>query len=291
MKKPAVTIIIPVYNREWCIKRSIDSVLNQTFQDFEIIIVNDGSTDNTSMILNEYANINNVEVIKQKNQGVSKARNTGIKHSNGEYISFLDSDDLWEKEKLQIQIDFFNQNKNCMVCQTEETWIRNNKKINPKFRHKKPSGDIFIPSLSLCLVSPSAVMMKKSFFKHVGLFDTSMPACEDYDLWLRSSLLFKFGLIDVQAVIKHGGHEDQLSTLPLLDKYRIYSIVKILDTFTLDADKKDATIKKLEEKCKILMNGCLKRKKWEEALIYKSISSYWKKKNESDSIHITWKQK
>ena len=278
LKKSRTSIIIPVYNRPWCIKESIDSVLNQTCQDFELILIDDGSTDSTGQILEDYRNrYKSVKVIFQENKGVSSARNTGIENSDGEFIAFLDSDDLWIPEKLEIQKNFFEENDS-VICQTEETWIRNGKRINPKFRHKKPSGDIFISSLALCLVSPSAVMMRREFFEKTGLFDTSMKACEDYDLWLRGAIFFDFGLIDKPLVIKRGGHEDQLSAIPLLDKLRIYSLDKILSMGIDDAAKRKACILKLAEKCEIYMAGCKKRGKWEEFFIYESLMNYWRKR-------------
>lgn len=273
-----VSVIVPVFNREWCIEDCLISVLNQTYKNFELIVVNDGSFDKTSEIIESVKlNHNNVTIINQENKGVSAARNAGIKACSGDYIAFLDSDDSWTKDKLETQIDFFEKNQEALVCQTDEIWIRNGKRINPKKRHKKPSGDIFIPSLSLCLVSPSAVMMKKEFFTKAGLFDESMIACEDYDLWLRGSLLFDFFTIEKQCVIKKGGHLDQLSAMARLDNFRIYSLNKILQSGISDKEKQKACIEKLMEKCFICTNGCKKRYKWEEYYIYKTIGDYWRK--------------
>ncbi|MDY0131475.1 MAG: glycosyltransferase family 2 protein [Desulforegulaceae bacterium] len=267
-----ISVIIPVYNRAWCIHQAIDSVLDQTYKNIELIIVDDGSDDETGDILKNYEkNHGIVKVLFQENKGVSAARNFGIKNSRGDFIAFLDSDDFWEPKKLEIQVDYFIENKTAIVCQTEEIWIRKNKRINPKKRHKKPFGDIFIPSLSLCLVSPSAVMMKREFFYKSGLFDEKMIACEDYDLWLRASLLFDFHLIESPLVVKRGGHEDQLSSLPFLDKFRIYSIKKILDQGISHREKEVAAIEKAIEKSLIYMEGCKKRFKMEEYFIYKSL--------------------
>lgn len=274
-----VSVIIPSYNRAWCLKNAIDSVLSQSYENYELIVVDDGSTDLTKDILDEYVKKHkNIRVLFQENKGVSAARNNGILNSKGDFISFLDSDDLWEREKLKSQIDFFNENKDIYVCQTQEIWVRNNKRVNPKFRHKKPVGDIFIPSLSLCLVSPSAVMMKRSFFDKVGLFDETMAACEDYDLWLRSSLIFEFGLVNEAYVIKNGGHDDQLSSMPLLDKLRIFSIDKLLKKGIDDKIKRLAAIDKLMEKCEIYLGGCEKRSKWEEYDFYNKLARFWEER-------------
>jgi glycosyltransferase involved in cell wall biosynthesis len=274
-----ISVIIPVYNRAWCIGQALDSVLGQTYKNFELIVVDDGSDDETGQILKNYKdNHENIKVLFQKNKGVSSSRNLGILNSNGDFIAFLDSDDLWEKEKLQAQIEYFMKNKSAFVCQTEEIWVRNKKRINPKKRHKKPFGDIFIPSLSLCLVSPSAVMMRREFFDESGLFDEKMTACEDYDLWLRSSLIFDFHLIEKPFVVKRGGHRDQLSSLPLLDKFRIYSIKKILEQGISERKKETAAVEKIIEKCLIYMEGCKKRFKMEEYLIYECLKREMEKK-------------
>jgi len=268
--KPQVSVIIPTYNRGWIIKEAIDSVLAQDYAEFELIVVDDGSTDNTSEILDSYRNV--IKVLFQKNKGVSAARNRGIAEASGKFIAFLDSDDLWLPQKLSAQIEFFNQTPNALICQTEEVWIRNGLRVNPKKRHKKLSGMIFKPSLELCLVSPSAVMIQRSLFDRVGEFDETLPACEDYDLWLRISCRFPVHLIDRPLIIKRGGHDDQLSSRAGLDKFRIKSIEKIIKSGLLSDDQHLAAVKTLKKKCDIYATGCRKRGREEEALYYTSLS-------------------
>lgn len=270
INNPLVSVIIPTYNRGWIVKESIDSVLAQDFNDFELIVVDDGSTDNTSEILNSYRQ--DINVICQGNRGVSAARNAGIAKASGRFIAFLDSDDLWLPDKLSLQVDFFNSNPSALICQTEEIWIRNNVRINPKIKHKKPSGMIFEPSLALCLVSPSAVMIKRSLFEEVGLFDETLPACEDYDLWLRISCRHPVHLINTPLIIKRGGHDDQLSASSGLDKYRIRAIQKIIESDLLSASQFKAAIKTLQEKCAIYSAGCRKRGRIEEANYYLNLA-------------------
>lgn len=117
-KKFEVSVIIPTYNRGWIIKETIDSVLAQTFDSYELIVVDDGSDDNTSEILDNYGN--KIRIIRQTNQGVSSARNRGIISSSGKLIALLDSDDLWLPEKLNRQVSFFRNNPDAMICQTQE---------------------------------------------------------------------------------------------------------------------------------------------------------------------------
>ena len=256
MNTPLVSVIIPTYNRAWSLKKAIDSVLEQDYKNFELIVVDDGSTDDTEALVSEYAK--SVKFVQQPNSGVSAARNKGIQISSGSLISFLDSDDYWEPKKLSTQVEFFNANPDALICQTEETWIRNGKRVNPKQKHKKQSGMIFIPSLALCLVSPSAVMMRKILFAKVDVFDESLPACEDYDLWLRISCRYPVHLIDTPLIVKTGGHEDQLSTTTGLDKYRIYALKKILKSDFLTESQYQAAETMLKKKCRLYADGCMK---------------------------------
>lgn len=266
-----VSVIIPVFNRPSFLKEAIDSVLNQSFKNYEIIVVDDGSTDSTPNIIDSYGD--SIKKIWQDNKGVSAARNAGIRASSHDLIAFLDSDDLWMSEKLECQVSFFDNHPEALVCQTEELWVRRGKRVNPCNKHKKPSGSIFQQSLDLCLVSPSAVMLKKSVFEKIGLFNERFPACEDYDLWLRISCTIPIYLLEETMVIKRGGHGDQLSSMPCLDKYRILSIAGIIDSGRLDVSQKEAATKVLSDKCRIYSSGCLKRGKDEEAYEFMDLAS------------------
>ena len=264
--KPLVSTVIPTFNRGWSICRAVKSVLCQDYPNIEIIVVDDGSDDDTEEKLAPYTD--RIRVLKQKNKGVSAARNAGIKAAFGDLIAFLDSDDLWESDKISKQTAFFTEHPEAFICQTEEIWIRNGIRVNPSQKHKKPSGMIFEPSLHLCLVSPSAVMMKPRLFQEKGLFDEILPACEDYDLWLRVSVDTPVHLIDHPGTIKHGGHNDQLSKKHSLDRYRIYAIEKLLQSNVLSDRQKQEALKVMKQKCLIYGNGCIKRGKTEEGRHY-----------------------
>ena len=267
---PRVSVILPTYNRSWIVGQAIDSVLDQDYANLEVIVVDDGSTDDTSRLLATYAD--RISVIGQENRGVSAARNTGIRAAAGELIALLDSDDTWLPGKVAAQVAFFSANPDARVCQTEELWVRNGVRVNPGKRHRKEGGMIFARSLALCLVSPSAVMMRRSLFDDVGLFDESLPACEDYDLWLRIAWKYPVDLIDRPLIVKRGGHADQLSRLPELDKYRIRSIAKLLDRGVLAPDQRDAALAMLTTKCAIYAKGCRRRGRVEEARRYEQIA-------------------
>ncbi|HRF89342.1 MAG TPA: glycosyltransferase, partial [Desulfobacter postgatei] len=212
--------------------------------------------------------------------GVSAARNLGIQESEGSFIALLDSDDAWETNKLSCQAAFFQSKPGAMICQTEEIWIRNGKRVNPKKKHKKPSGMIFEPSLKLCLVSPSAVMIRKQLFGQKGMFNEGFPVCEDYDLWLRISHDTPVYLIDTPLTVKTGGHGDQLSAAHSQDKYRIQSIQNLIESNVLSPNQEQAALNVFKEKCRIFANGCMKRGREKEGAYYLMLAAG----NKSDSV-------
>ncbi len=279
-KKPLVSVIIPTYNRGWVIQEAIDSVLDQDFSDYELIVVDDGSDDNTPAILSAYGK--KLTVLDQSNRGVSAARNRGIAAAAGQLIAFLDSDDQWLPQKLSTQVKFFQDNPDAFINQTQEHWNRNGVRVNPKKRHHKFSGMIFKQSLALCLVSPSAVMIKKNLFDVVGVFDESLPACEDYDLWLRISCRYPVHLIDTPLIIKRGGHDDQLSKAVGLDKYRIQALVKIIESDLLSPQQYQAAVMTLTQKCAVYAGGCRKHGREEEAkCFYQLAEKYGRQRTEN----------
>lgn len=261
-----VSVVLPTFNRAWTLRNAVDSVLCQDYPHIELIVVDDGSKDDTQELLESYKN--KIIVLSLKNSGVSAARNAGIKKSRGSFIALLDSDDAWEERKISCQVAFFEQNPEAMICQTEEVWIRNGKRVNPKVKHKKPSGMIFEPSLDLCLVSPSAVMMRKELFDLKGYFDEDFIVCEDYDLWLRVSSTLPIFLIDKPYTIKRGGHKDQLSNLHSQDKFRIRSLRTLIESGALTQDQALKAKKVLRQKAIIYGNGCMKRGKTIEGNYY-----------------------
>lgn len=268
---PGVSVIVPTYNRWPMLDEAVASVLAQSFRDFELIVVDDSSTDATASELGKYGC--SVRLISQARKGAAAARNQGVQIARGKYVAFLDSDDLWLSKKLEIQMAFMERHPEINICQTEEIWLRNGIRVNPKAKHRKPSGDIFRPSLDLCLVSPSAVMMTKEFFETVGGFDENLPVCEDYDLWLRIAVNHSVPLIPSALVIKRGGHPDQLShSIWGVDRYRVAALQKLLRS-ELDGKKQKWALDALKAKLTILSNGARKRGKEPEALAYEAILS------------------
>ncbi len=268
--KPLISVIIPTFNRADRLQKALDSVFAQTFRDFECILVDDGSTDETEKIFSSLPSVNYLKV--PGNRGVSHARNLGIEQARGAYICFLDSDDRWEKEKLERQIEWMESNSQSRICYTDEIWIRNGVRVNPMNKHRKYSGFIFKQCLPLCIISPSSVMINKSIFDEIGVFDETMPACEDYDLWLRISAKFPVQFIANHLIIKTGGHKDQLSRKYWgMDRFRVYSLIKILAGNTLSSVQRKEALSTLMEKSGILLKGFLKRNKLLEAQYYRRL--------------------
>jgi len=259
---PRVSVIIPSYNREKFILRALNSVLQQTYRDFDIWVIDDGGSDNTGTLVKEKANSFSdirINYIHTQNRGVAAARNSGIEKSAGEWIALLDSDDEWRKEKLEKQMDFLNGNPGVSLIHTGEDWIRNGIHVNAPKAYRKYSGDVFERSLPLCMIGPSTVVFKRDLFEEIGGFDEKYPVCEDYDFWLKVTSLHQVGLIDEALTIKYGGHEDQLSTTHVaMDYWRVQSLCRIVQIRDLTPERKNAVLKVIDRKGKVLLNGFLK---------------------------------
>jgi glycosyltransferase involved in cell wall biosynthesis len=247
-----ISVIIPTYNRASFLEKTIKSVLNQTKEVDELIVIDDGSKDNTKEIVKKY----NIKYIFQENSGVSSARNCGIKNSKNDWICFLDSDDIWELDKIAIQSDFHKNNKHVLFSYTDERWFYKDKEVNQKKHQKKSLQNHFLDHIKLCIIGASSVMCHKSVFDRVGLFDEELKACEDYDMWLRVLLEFKVGFIDKKLINKIAGHKGQLSFETIgLDYYRILALQKHISThFNLEV------VDEIKRKKEILLKGALKHK-------------------------------
>ena len=195
-----------------------------------------------------------VKYVYQENSGVSSARNRGIKHASYEWISFLDSDDTWEKEKLEKQVHFHKNNPLILMSYTDEKWIRNGIDIKIPKKFKKYGGDIFDKCLSHCIIAPSSTLIQKNLLETIGVFDESLEVCEDYDLWLRIALENEIGIIEEPLMTKYAGHDNQLSFKYWgMDRFRVISLEKFLNT-----QKKKEVLKMLKNKYKLLLKGAIK---------------------------------
>jgi len=263
-----ISVIIPTYNRYILLKRAILSVLAQTQPVDEIIVVDDGSDDETIKIQEDFPQIN---CIYQQNLGVSSARNIGIQNAKNEWIAFLDSDDAWHKDKIKAQMAFHKNNPDILMSYTDELWIRNDVAVKIPKKFRKYGGDIFDKCLSYCIIAPSSTLMHQSLLDKYGYFDESLEVCEDYDLWLRVAFSNKIGLVDKKLIIKYAGHEEQLSFKHWgMDRFRVQSLEKLLlglkkqnlEKFTLISNE-------LIKKYSLLLKGAIKYNRHAEAAFYR----------------------
>jgi len=267
---PLVSVIIPTYNRADLVRQAVASVKAQTYRDFEIVVVDDGGTDGTFEALAAWPELRLLRHAGRR--GVSAARNTGIAAARGQWLAFLDSDDLWLPDKLARQIFLLEGQPELLICQTEETWVRRGVRVNKPLNHRKQGGRIFLPSLTRCMISPSAVTLNRRLFEDHGGFDATLAAAEDYDLWLRLTWRYEVGLVDEPLVIKRGGHPDQLSRQWGLDRFRIRALAKLLEEPDLPAPYAMAARQMLAVKCAIYAQGCDKRGRQKEAAWYRALS-------------------
>ncbi len=266
--KTTVSVVIPTFNRASVITRALESILLQTRPPDEILVVDDGSTDDTAERVR--AEFPGVRLIEQENHGVSAARNAGIRAATGTWIALLDSDDEWLAEKLDRQLRAVATD-DTVLCHTDEIWIRRGRRVNPMKKHRKHGGHIFEHCLPLCVISPSSALLHRRLFETVGWFDEDLPACEDYDLWLRVTARFPVLFIDEPLIVKHGGHDDQLSRRYWgMDRFRITALEKILAAETLSEADRAAAESMLAHKIAIYASGAKKRGKLAEAQAYES---------------------
>ena len=264
---PRISVIIPTYNRAPVLPRALDSVLAQSLVPDEIIVVDDGSTDKTASLIT--ACYPQVTYLSQPNQGVSKARNSGVDRSQGDWLAFLDSDDEWLPDKLEKQVAALQQQPDFRICHSEEIWIRHGRRVNPMNKHAKTGGQLFDHCLPLCAISPSSVIIRRDLFEQAGGFDEQLPACEDYDLWLRICAGNPVLFVDQPLLKKYGGHTDQLSKKHWgMDRFRVLALEKILQSGLLNKKQYVAAADTLLKKCEILANGASKRGNRERADYY-----------------------
>ncbi|UCC41666.1 MAG: glycosyltransferase [Candidatus Aminicenantes bacterium] len=276
-----ISIIIPTYNRAHSLREAIQSILTQDYftardssDSYELLIIDDGSTDNTKEIVESFED--SVKYCFQENKGISAARNRGLGLAKGEFIAFLDSDDLWKREKISIQMSFMKAFPKAKVCYTEEVWIRKGIFVNPKKKHKKYSGWIFDNVLPLCLLSLSATLFRREVFDEIGVFDEELPACEDYDFGIRLAQRYPIHLISKPLIIKRGGHPDQLSRKYWgMDRFRIRALEKAL-LMNLTQPQETLVKQEIVRKCEILVSGFKKRNKLAEAQKYSRIRDKYK---------------
>jgi len=252
-----ISVVIPSYNRRHTLERALQSVFEQTSPVDEVILVDDGSTDGSSEMVRQL--FPQIEVLTQPNLGVSAARNRGITAARFEWIALLDSDDSWLPHKIDQIRRAQKLQPGFVLYHSDEIWMRRGVRVNPMQKHRKSGGWIFEQCLPLCAISPSATVISKSTIESLGMFDEQLPACEDYDLWLRLCHRFPVHFINQPLITKYGGHDDQLSQQhPVMDRFRIRALHRLLTNEILKPEFRHAAEAMLSRKLDILLKGAIK---------------------------------
>ena len=283
--KGRISVIIPTYNRAGMLREAIQSVLDQDYlqdprrmRDLELLVVDDGSTDDTRGVVREFGG--RAAYVFMENRGISAARNLGLRETGGEFVAFLDSDDLWKEDKLSVQMNYLKTFPDAVMCYTEETWVRNGRFVNPRKKHRKYSGWVFERVLPLCLLSLSAALFRRRAFEEIGYFDEGLPVCEDYDWGIRLAQSYPWHLIKKPLIVKRGGHADQLSRrFHSMDIFRIQSLEKAL-SLDLSWDQRRQVREEIVKKARILVLGMEKRGKTARAGSYRKLIEIYSEEEE-----------
>ena len=213
---PEVSVIIPTYNCARYLTEAIDSVLSQTFKDFEVLVIDDGSTDDTGAVVSRYGAP--VRYVRQENSGVAVARNRGIEESRGRYVAFLDADDTWFPCKLEQQLDAFDKNTGCRVCYSAFTVVDST--LVPLYINRSDRRGSALEDLLLrgnVVGSICTVLAERSLFSAIGGFDTTLSQCADWDIWVRLAVHTEFLYID-EPLVTYRHHGNMMSNnAPLLE--------------------------------------------------------------------------
>jgi glycosyltransferase involved in cell wall biosynthesis len=303
---PRISAIIPTYNRARLLQEAVDSVLAQRYRDFELIVVDDGSTDDTPALLEELlsgagrrgrpggvgsrapgvgaADLRRapgrppIRVVRQRHTGFPGAvRNRGVAESTGELLAFLDADDLWEPEKLERQVARFDEVRardgTPVLCHTRERWLRNGAEVSQKGQRHAREGWVFPDALVKCIIGPSTTMLRRSVFEELGGFREDVEIGEDYELWLRLTARYPVSYIEEPLTVKRAGHGDQLSgKYPQIESFRIRVLEDLVTAGTFaDTPEYDSLARaELARKCRIYARGARKRGREAEAQDYEA---------------------
>ena len=301
--QPLVSVVIPAYNRAALLREAVASVLAQSYAAFELIVVDDGSTDATAAFLRTACE---VRLVRQDHTGMpGQARNAGARVARGEYLAFLDSDDLWLPHKLAVQVAAAAAAGDA-INHTRERWLRGGRVISQRGHRHRRSGDLFTDSLRKCIIGPSTVLLRREVFEAAGGFREDLEIAEDYELWLRLTARHPVGYVERESVIKRAGHGDQLSErYGHIELFRLHALRGLLEQDHRQHDKaapahiravgsirpnvwqegvatacftprqRAAAAAELARKARIYAAGCRKRGRTTEADRYDALAQQW----------------
>jgi glycosyltransferase involved in cell wall biosynthesis len=290
-----VTVVVPTCNRKESVTQALHSVLSQTYRDFEIVVVDDGSTDGTAAhVLRTFgAEARAVELVARRNpaaltpfyhkfaslgvqvryqyhlnRGLGAARNRGIRHARGSYIAFLEAEDLWEPAHLRSQIDFLETHRGACVSRVGEHPAKEGPRPRRARRGETVSGNVFAQALEQAPAGISCAVVHRSCFAECGEFDENMPSCEDYDLWLRLAARFPIYFVDGPEVTRRAPRPDGSQHAWTSDRFRVYSLEKSFQSGQLDPEQRFLVSQALVRRCERLVEGYRRQKSEERANFY-----------------------
>ena len=221
--KPLISVLLPVYNSELYIKEAVDSILNQTYSHFELIIIDDCSTDNTIAILRSYHDSRINLIVKSENTGYTNSLNYGISIAKGKYIARMDGDDISLPERFEKQVDFLENNPEVVLCGTQYQIIGTSKTCNHPTEHDEIKAKLILG----CYIAHPTVMFNKTFFDDNQLnYNTEMEPAEDYDLWSRVAFLGKIANLN-EVFLDYRVHENQTSHVRFQKQRKFASLIKV----------------------------------------------------------------
>ncbi len=259
-----VSVVIPVHNRRILVRQAIASVLSQTYRNFELIIADDASDDGIEEDALWWKSDNRIRYLRIERSGFPGAvRNFGVSEARGEWVAFLDSDDLWYPRKLDIQMNCLAREPGLRCIHARETWLRGERVVSQASQRHKRTGDIFADALRKCIIGPSTVVLERRLFNELGGFRDDLEIAEDYELWLRLTARFPVAYVDEPLVVKRSGHGmSQLSeTYGHIEGFRITALEHLLQSSWLEDDpvRRAAAERELVRKCAIFASGARKR--------------------------------
>ncbi|MCK4305695.1 MAG: glycosyltransferase family 2 protein [Candidatus Eisenbacteria sp.] len=290
-----VTVIVPTHNKKEPVAEALRSVLSQTFRDFEIVVSDDGSTDGTPLHLLRMlgAQPDALEILSRmsptsikpfshafsqngvtvqyhygSNRGLSAARNRGIRSARGDYIAFIEAEDEWQREHLEVQMAFLESHPDARLCRVAERYVKDGKPRKNR-NTSTASGWIFEAALEASPMSTSALLAHRSCFASCGAFDENLPACDEYDLWLRFAARYPIYYIpDGPIVTRKSARGDGSSRTWSWDRFRVYALEKAFQSGHLSPNQRFMVAQEIVRKCERLVQGFRRQRSDERSNFY-----------------------
>lgn len=273
-----ISVIIPTWNRYALTLEALYSVYAQKVSPLEVIVVDDGSDESHPPYSKTFPDVRELRIEHCGMAG--RVRNIGVGASQGELIAFLDSDDLWLEGKLQQQSALFEKEPDVQIVHTREIWQRQGKIVSQSSQRHVRAGDLFEDSLQKCIIGPSTVMLRKSFFMSLGGFREDLEVCEDYEFWLRVTALTKVAHVDRELSCKRAGHGPQLSeTYGFIERFKIDALKQLVETRWFSTHATDLHQRRAEKalahKYVIHAQGARRRGREQEAMQYEAMAAIY----------------